>query len=144
MNYKAGYKYQLADDYVVDIPIHGKTIKQGFIRLTTTGRLVLKKGYAWDGPSGPAIDTKNFMRGSLVHDALYQLLRKGRFTLPSKPKEWDLDHGGYRDIADRLLQRMCIEDGMWKVRAWWVYTFVSKFGKPFASPKNEKEILTAP
>jgi hypothetical protein len=36
------------------------------------------KGYAWNGPSGPTLDTRNFMRGSLVHDALYQLMREGR------------------------------------------------------------------
>ena len=145
MKYKTGYKYQLAENYRTTIPITGKTIKQGFISLTVTGILTLKKGYAWDGPSGPAIDTKNFMRASLVHDALYQLLRKRRLGLhPDTQRESDLDHNAWRGVADRLLQRMCIEDGMWKVRAWWVYKFVSVFGGPAADPSNEKKILTAP
>ena len=47
---------------------------------------------AGDGPSGPAIDTKNFMRASLVHDALYQLMRLG--TLDKSRRQY----------ADRLLQ----------------------------------------
>ncbi len=133
VKYKSGYKYQLADTFKKVIPITGKTIKQGFIRLTAKGILTLNKGYAWDGPSGPAIDTKNFMVGSLVHDALYQLMRKRR-----------LNPEFYRDIADRLLQQICIDDGMWKVRAWWVYKTVSMFAGPAADPENEKEILTAP
>lgn len=132
MKYKAGYKYQLAETFKMSIPIEGKTIKQGFIALTVTGILTLKQGYAWDGPSGPAIDTKNFMRGSLVHDALYQLMRKKR-----------LDPKIYRDIADRLLQQMCVNDGMWKVRAWWVYKTVSMFAASAADPSNERPILTA-
>ncbi len=133
MKYKSGYLYQLAEDYRCKIPIDGKVIKQGFISLTVTGVLTLRKGYAWDGPSGPAIDTKNFMRGSLVHDALYQLMRKKRIGIKK-----------YRDVADRLLRRMCLEDGMWRVRAWWVYKSVSMFGGSAADPENEKEILTAP
>jgi len=133
VKYKAGYKYQLAETFKMTIPITGKTIKQGFIRLTVKGILTLQSGYAWDGPSGPAIDTKNFMLGSLVHDALYQLMRKRR-----------LDPEFYRDIADRLLQQMCVDHGMWKVRAWWVYKTVSMFAASAADPSNEKEILTAP
>jgi hypothetical protein len=133
MKYKAGYKYQLAENFQMTTEFTGKTIKQGFISLTVGGVLTLSKGYAWDGPSGPAIDTKNFMRGSLVHDALYQLMRKKR-----------LDPKIYREPADRFLQTMCVEDGMWKVRAWWVYKFVSMFAKSAADPKNERRILTAP
>jgi hypothetical protein len=133
MKYKTGYKYQLAEDYRVTIPINGNTIKQGFIKLTTTGILTLQKGYAWDGPSGPAIDTKNFMRPSLVHDALFQLMRKKRLKVEE-----------YFDIANRILRDMCVQDGMWKVRAWWVFHSVSMFGKSAADPSNEKKILTAP
>lgn len=33
--------------------------------------------YAYDGPSGPAIDSVNFMRASMLHDVLYQVLREG-------------------------------------------------------------------
>lgn len=133
IKYKAGYKYQLAENYRVQIGITGHTICQGPIKLTVQGFLTIKKGYAWDGPSGPAIDTKNFMRGSLVHDALYQLMRYGR-----------LDPEKYRDTADRLLQQMCIEDGMWKLRAWWVYRAVRTFAARAATPENKRPILEAP
>ncbi len=133
IKYKGGYKYQLAENYRVLVPIKGHTISQGPIKLTTAGWLTIKKGYAWDGPSGPAIDTKNFMRGSLVHDALYQLIRHRR-----------LDFEEYRDKADRLLQAMCIEDGMSKLRAWWVYRGVRWFGDVAADPKSIRPTITAP
>lgn len=93
--YKAGYEYQLKQDYVIDIEIcPDHLIDLPYLSLTPAGRLTVKSGYAWDGPSGPTIDTLNFMRGSLVHDALYQLMR-----------ERHLDHDKYREPADRLLQK---------------------------------------
>lgn len=73
--YKEGYKYQLAEEYTISIPIKpDSNIISDYIDLNNDGELVIKKGYAWDGPSGPTIDSLNFMRGSLVHDALYQLI----------------------------------------------------------------------
>ncbi len=69
------YKYQLTDPYVLDIGISGYTVTTPYLRLGTDGVFAISKGYAWDGPSGPTFDTLNFMRGSLVHDALYQLIR---------------------------------------------------------------------
>jgi len=74
--YKGGYKYQLKEDYVTETRITPPTpIQTEYIALTSQGRISIKRGYAWDGPSGPTIDTLNFMRGSIVHDALYQLIR---------------------------------------------------------------------
>lgn len=133
IEYKSGYKYQLAKNYRVQVPIKGHTISQGPIKLTVNGWLTIRKGYAWDGPSGPAIDTKNFMRGSLVHDALYQLMRHGL-----------LDPEKYRDTADRLLRQMCIEDGMWRIRAAWVFWAVRNFAARAADKEHKRETLTAP
>lgn len=107
-------------------------IKTDFIELGTEGMLVIKKGYAWDGPSGPTIDTPNFMRGSLVHDALYQLLRN------------ELIDEKWRDEADDELRRICVEDGMSKICAKWVYIAVRKWGKVAASPESRKKIHKAP
>ena len=71
------YKYNLHSvcTYHTGIKVE-KEHKSAFIEIGTDGLLTIRKGYAWDGPSGPTIDTKDFMRGSLVHDALYQLLRE--------------------------------------------------------------------
>ncbi len=117
------YKYQVVDeDYsvAVDLKLPGDIRIENFIELTAGGQLTISRGYAWDGPSGPTFDTRNFMRGSLVHDAFYQLLREGKFS--GRDPEY------YRRFADNLLKQMCLEDGMSKIRAWYVHKAVSWFG----------------
>ena len=99
--------------------------------IDTNGYLTIRQGYAWDGPSGPTFDTKNFMRGSLVHDALYQLMRRGYLNIDTN-----------RNRADRLLKHICKEDGMSSLRAWWVYQGVHAFGKSAASKPRKQS--TAP
>lgn len=132
--YKGGYKYQLKQAYTAHVPIHPEEpIHTGYIRLEPNGDLTMKEGYAWDGPSGPTIDTLNFMRGSLVHDALYQLMR-----------EKHLDHLTHRKTADRTLLNICLEDGMWPLRAWWVYLGVRWFADFAADPADEKPVTYAP
>ena len=134
ITYKEGYKYQLHDEYSVEIPVKANNdIDTDYIKLSTDGVLRIMKGYAWDGPSGPTYDSLNFMRGSLVHDALYQLMR-----------EDFLDKDTYRKPVDRLLQRMCKEDGMSSIRAYWVYKGVRFGGDVAADPKNKKPVVKAP
>jgi len=133
VKYKSGYKYQLAEYYQIMTGIKGFSARYSFLSLYKTGRLGIEEGYAWDGPSGPAIDTRNFMRGSLVHDALYQLMRRGR-----------MDAKTSREQADRLLQKMCIEDGMWRIRAWWVYKSLRWFGGAASDPENQRPVIKAP
>ena len=134
ISYKDGYKYQLKGDYVTQISIiPDHSVKTDYIELTTTGQLTIKYGYAWDGASGPAPDIPSIMRGSLVHDALYQLMRLKQ-----------LDHDKHREPADRLLQKICLEDGMIAPMAWLVYQSVHIGGDPSADPANEKPIIKAP
>lgn len=129
--YKSGYKYQLAADYHVKTGIK-IAVNTQFLVLDGMGGLFIRRGYAWDGPSGPAIDTANFMRGSLVHDAIYQMMREG--IIPES----------CREHSDRLLQKICVEDGMSGLRAWWVYKGVRFGGGPSAAPSAERHILFAP
>ena len=132
--YKSGYKYQLKENYVTDIGIKpSKAIETKYIALGLDGTITIREGYAWDGPSGPTIDTLDFMRGSLVHDALYQLMREDH-----------LDRGTYREPADRLLRKMCEDDGMWAIRAWWVYEAVHRFADPAADPAHDRPLTRAP
>ena len=133
--YRGGYQYQLGREYAVTVPeMIGAVLEArcDYLDLVSDGSLHIRAGYAWDGPSGPAIDTKNFMRGSLVHDALYQLLRAGLLGA-----QW-------REPADRALQRICREDGMSRLRAWWVYHGVRLGGGPSASQAGTRPITAAP
>ena len=110
------YKYQLVEPYTHQLPevFEGYTAGTEWINLLNT-YLTAWKGYSWDGATG-AFDTKTIFRGALIHDILYQLIRIGCL-----PKEFRIE-------ADRELRRICIEDGMGRFRAWYVYFAVRKFG----------------
>jgi hypothetical protein len=127
------YKYQLLEtgyfNTGIDPIIHRHL---PFIDFLEGGRLIVYSGYSWDGPSGPAFDTKNFMRPSLVHDALYQMIREG--VLPVS----------FRSAADDLLRDMCIEDGMSKFRAFYVHKTVRLLGGFYVKPSKETCIYEAP
>jgi len=121
------YKYKTVDDYTVQTGITPpKAIFTDFIELYLNGWMYIKPGYAWDGPSGPTIDTDNFMTGSLVHDAFYQLIREGYLSRE------------YGHKANVLLREMCLKAGMSSFRAWYVYKSVEAFG--FLSLKREPPI----
>jgi hypothetical protein len=127
------YKYQLIKQFMIKTNIYNFDINTEFVKLNSVGYLTLEKYYACDGPSGPTIDTRTFMRGAFVHDALYQLIR-----LSLLPKE-------YKHIADCLLYDICIEDRMNRFRAWYVYQAVRFAGFFALSPnKHDTQIITIP
>jgi len=131
--FRGGYKYVLAKTYTFHTPLRlNEGIITPYISLKADGALVISKGYAWDGPSGPTFDTPSFMRGSLIHDAFYQLMREGHLNV------------SYKQIADEILRDVCIEDGMSKIRAWWVYQAVSLFGKNGATKDIYHKVVSAP
>lgn len=133
IKYKSNFKYQLVGDYSVQTRIiTGRSIKAGYIELTATGKLTLKSGYACDGASSVAIDTKTIMRAAFGHDGKYELIRKGLIGM-----RW-------RKVADEELREDCLKDGMNPIRAWWVYKAVQIGGKASASPKSRKKVYTAP
>ena len=127
------YKYRLEASYScltgIRVSCRGSG---GFIALNDVGVLDFNIGYRWDGPSGPTIDTPNFMRGALVHDALYQFMREG--VLPT----------AYRKQADQLLRKICREDGMSRVRAAYVYYALRMGGATHAKPRPAFPTVTAP
>ena len=134
ISYRAQYKYQLADDYEQETTIEPKSdIKTEFIDLNVNGKLLVKSVYAWDGPSGPVIDTEENMRASLVHDALYQLIRNKELSTRT-----------HRRAADKLFRDMCKKDGVSNLRASIYYKALRKYGKPAASPQNKKQLHRAP
>jgi hypothetical protein len=127
------YKYQLANTYSIqteikpetDIVLEGRCLcgnDKIFIVLNTLGILTIYAGYCWDGPSGPTIDTRSFMRGSLVHDVLYQLMREKKIAYSN------------RKYADKLLVRICRQDGMNYFRALYVYRAVRRLAFKAAKP----------
>ncbi len=136
IRYREGYKYQLAEDYTLLTDIIPGDIKpegtgNNYVWLGASGLLIVRKGYAWDGPSGPTIDTPDSLRGSLVHDALYQLMREG--FLPQD----------YRARADALFHEILIEDGMLPLRAGAWFAAV-RIAASSAAAVQESPVLVAP
>jgi len=127
MKYKKGYKYQLVEDEVINLPgwFMEETggIETDFITINDVC-LVIKKGYAWDGASGiPDIANQ---RASAGHDAFYQMFRLG---LLSKDK--------YKAKSDALFMAMCIEEGTPFLVAQLYYTVLEKFGDRAASKRRK-------
>jgi len=95
------------------------------------GLLTISEGYMWDGASGPTWDDKTNMTGSLVHDALYQILREGEF----QGKKF------VREYADEVLRDMCIAASknkfLAKIRYNTWFWMVRKFAKRSSTPKQK-------
>jgi hypothetical protein len=127
------WKYRLEARYQVSVGFYKRRAERGndFVWLDH-GLLTISKGYAWDGPSGPALDTRTWMRASLVHDALYQLLREDHL-----PPEM-------RKTVDGLMREHLLQDGMNRFRAWYSYHGVRLFGAPSAKPVQGARIFRAP
>jgi len=134
IEYRSGYKYQLAFDYPIKVNIIPKEeVDEKFIKLDKAGNLTVVGGYAWDGPSGPVVDTKGNMRASLIHDALYQLMRYKHLTAKK-----------HKDKADKLFKKICIIDGVPRRMAQIYYLGLKLGGKPSTDPKNKKKVYRAP
>lgn len=132
--YTTGYKYQLREGYKIQTGVQiEEAVQTTFLTLEKNGLLWIRKGYAWDGPSGPTVDypKAHVMRGSLVHDALYQLMR------------WGLLHKNQRAKADELMRDIFEEDGMWRWRAKAWYRSVGKLAGKAADPEARKEVYYA-
>ena len=72
-------------------------------------QICIREGFIWSA-SGPTLDTPDTMRASLVHDALYALIRCG-----------GLDKRQARKVADRNFYRLLREDGTpwWRASLWY-------------------------
>lgn len=112
------YKYQTVEDFSIPVKIYPK--------------LDIHE----PNPENPFLKLSKNGRGSLVHDALYQLMRQNKISLE------------YREYADELLKKLCLEDGMSSFRAEYVFRSVRYFGESSAKPSDKTEqqekILEAP
>lgn len=155
MNYilfTTGKEYQLKGEVSVQLDIKlPQDIILGPICLHKSGLLVISSWYAWDGPSGPTkyisailriipivgvslwwLFIRSFIRGSLIHDALYQLIRNN--LLDPELRDW----------VDRELIRICKEDKMSSIRRKWIYRGLQVGGGSSIRPENKQKIYRAP
>lgn len=137
--YKEGYTNIVWEDYEIQLPFNPpEIIETEWIVFRLNGKLWIRHGYAWDGASGPTIDTKNTVIASLVHDALYQLMRMNL-----------LDHS-YRSVVDDLLEQAAMAATPWyrkpiaKIRFTLWKKGVNVFGEGSSLPSGENPVLYAP
>jgi len=133
---KKRWKYRLAEPYVFrETVITGVSSLGSYINLYTSGSLFLDKGYAWDGSSIPFKGLipwnteKHCMIASLIHDALYQLIRTKRLSYLRRKR------------ADEIYRDLCIKGGMSKWQANLRYKMLRRFGK--IKPEKENPVLEA-
>ena len=97
--------------YETDIKPENK-IQSSFSSLDTDGLITVEKGFCWDGPTG-GFDTENSMLASLLHDIGCNY-RVGRLLADKEIEQFD-----------ELFYNVCIDYGMSKLRAGYMYRAIS-------------------
>lgn len=155
LRYIGAQKYRSIESFWVMCNLRPhKEINLHAINLTRDGLFYLAPGYSSDGPSGPTIDTKDFMPGAMGwHDPCYELLRYEMMHIevdiiqpPSRPGEGviyhtnpenkivkNASHEQIREEVDKFLADILLLDNMWKFRAQYVYEGIRKGGLLSAS-----------
>lgn len=103
-------RHTLKEVYTINTGLETKGFQSEKITLHTNGLLTLAQGFEWNGATG-IVDAKCFMRGSAVHDALYELIKQGVLNK------------SHRKQCDKLMRRIFHEDG-----TPWILSQLAYFG----------------
>ena len=132
IEYTAGLDYQLHKRCETQTNIRPDVaIRLRLCSLSNKGVLRIYGGFAWNGLSGGAFDTRNSMPGSAAHDALYMMLRSGKLDA-----KW-------REEVDNEMRRILREDGVWRFRRWYLWKAVRRWASFAAAPENRRKIIRA-
>jgi len=170
LRYTTGYKYRTHEAFWVFTNYRPAVeLTLGRITLTREGLLFVSAGYSSDGPSGPTLDTPDFMPGATgFHDPIYELLRNGvmdnaqiLILQPLEPRlgieagvysieneeavrllNGKSSHEDLRREADRFLIDILLLQGMPTIRTKWIYWGLKIGGRSSASTLRTKH--TAP
>ena len=131
MKYRKVQQFQIVVEcsYQTEIAVN-KIINTEYGSLNK-GLITLKPGFCFEC-SGLTLKTKSTMRGAAFHDMGYYLIRNGLLD-----RFW-------KEPFDALLLELCLKDGMWPIRANWIYRAVLLFGDSSVNPVNRVKVQTAP
>ena len=115
---KYKYKFKVEENFSIELPFKIPDFVHPYASLKD-GILSVKRGYAWDGASGPIINTRDTLVASLVHDVLYQAMR---LNLIKSSKE-------NRQVADKNFFEILKMNGVNSIRRKVWYFAVRLFGK---------------
>ena len=115
---KYKYKFKVEENFSIELPFKISDFVHPYASLKD-GILSIKRGYAWDGASGPVINTRDTLVASLVHDVLYQAMRLNLIKPNSENKK----------LADKNFFEILKMNGVnsFRSRVW--YLAVKLFGK---------------
>lgn len=105
MKYWRGYKYVVAETFEVQTAIIGVAVVDDLTSLSSDGLLRIRKGYAWDGNSGPCIDIRSSLEASCVHDVLCDYINLGLLSDDLQP------------LVDQEYYKIAVAKRMWWRRA---------------------------
>lgn len=129
--YKIGSAYQVAEDFEYQTAWYGFARVCEQYSLSIDGLLMVKKYYAWDGPSG-AFHTKTFVKGSCIHDIGCDMINNGVLPMSMQP------------LVDEEMMKINRRQGMWAPRRLWVYMAVRFHQVRKKVLASAREILTVP
>ena len=115
---KYKYKFKVEENFSIELPFKIPDFEHPYAS-SKDSILSVKRGYAWDGASGPIINTRDTLVASLVHDVLYQAMR---LNLIKSSKE-------NRKIADKNFFEILKMNGVNSIRRKVWYFAVRLFGK---------------
>lgn len=101
MKYWKGYKFVVAETFEVQTAILGYAVVDEHTSLEANGILHIRKGYPWDGNSGPFLDIISSLEASCVHDVLCDYI-----NLNMLPQE-------LQPMVDQEYYKIAISKGMW-------------------------------
>ncbi len=131
--FRGAWKYRLSHPVNWETGIESDGFKLRFCSITAGGRLSIHAGYSWDGASWFP-DFRWILRGSCVHDSLYQLLRETGFGEAEA-------HDVRRQQADEVFRLVCLDAGAWGWQARLVHDGVRLGGGPAARIKPRRIYL---
>lgn len=103
-------KFSVKETFYIDTIVKGFEVEEYFYYLTKDGRLMINRGYPWDGASG-AFDTENIIKASCIHDIFCEMINAEQ--LP----QW------VQALADEEFRRIELAEGMGTFRR--VYTYLA-------------------
>ena len=128
----ARYIWRLRLGALFQTPILGEAVGNDFVRLAPDGDLSFAPLYSWNGITKSPYQGADSIRGTLVHDGLYQLMSECGLS-----QRW-------RDEADRLMLKYFLADGMPVPLAEGFYAIVRAAGWIFSKPTALHQVLVAP
>ena len=146
----ASNQYQIIKLFAIQTPIlPDEPVVTDFYILHKDGLLELKAGYSWNGGDWPAIDTRNMIYGSVVHDPFCQMLNKGELNWKWRVAVNQFFVKVLKDIGSVLIKRgpsylVKIRLAILNQRCKWVYNGVDKLGPNPRKKYKPKKIIMIP